>query len=147
MTQKPQGSFRDEIVVKINTIDGSEFNGTVTPKEAIRDIFIDKLGFKKNSLGSLTIGYSRGRIVTYKLVDQFDIDSLTNFENFDFNRVSKNRQGDTTVSTLGCRIRGIRRPRGTNHPDQEPYRDEGFRWVKIEGAEYRLTCEQITQWL
>ena len=71
MTQNPQGSFRDEIMVEINTIDGIEFKGTITPREAIRDIFVDKLGFEKTALGSLTIGFSRGRIVTYKLIAQF----------------------------------------------------------------------------
>ncbi len=146
-TQKPQGAFRDEIVVEINTLDGVEFRGTITTKEAIRSIFVDALGFQKETLGSLTIGYSRGRIVTFKLRDQFDIDSLASMEEFNFERTSKNRNGETITSTLGCHIRGIRKTRGQNRPDTAPYMDEGYRWIKIEGAEYRLDRDQISNWL
>ncbi len=146
-TQKPQGAFRDEIVVEINTLNGSEFRGTITSKEAIRTIFIEIMGFERSSLGSLTIGYSKGRIVTFKLINQFDIDLLASIENFQFTRESKNHNGDLVTSILGCRIRGIRKSRGSTNDGQAPYQDEGFRWVKIEGAEYRLTEEEIAQWL
>ncbi len=46
-TEKPQGGFRDEIVVEVNTLDGVDFKGTVTTKEAIGSIFVGALGFEK----------------------------------------------------------------------------------------------------
>ena len=49
-TSKPQGAFRDEIVVEVNTIDGVEYRGTVTTKEAIKIIFMGELGFAGNHL-------------------------------------------------------------------------------------------------
>ena len=145
-TQKPEGAFRDEIVVEINTLDGEDYRGTVTTKEAIKTIFVEVMGFEREDLGSLTIGYSKGRIVTYKLLNQFNIDTLSSIENFEFKRESKNRKGESIVSVLGCRIRGIRRVR---EPTQilPQYADEGYRWIKIEGAEYRLDKEQIASWL
>ena len=98
-TSKPQGSFRDEIVVEIKTIDDVPYRGTITIQEAIKTIFIGAMGFHKESLGSLTIGYSMGRIVTYKLKDQIDIDQLASIEAFSFNRSSKRQSGETITKS------------------------------------------------
>jgi hypothetical protein len=130
-------NLRDEVVVEVNTIDGVEFRGRVTTKEAIKTIFLDILGFQRNSFGSFIIGYRKGRIITYNLNNQFDIDSLSSIENFEFCRVSQNRSGDVITSVLGCRIRVIRKSRGASHQDLVPYKDEGFHWVEIKGVEYR----------
>jgi hypothetical protein len=145
-TQTPEGSFRDEIVVEVNTLNGEDFRGTVTTKEAIRTIFVERLGFEREALGSFSIGYSKGRIVTFKLINQFDIDTLASVERFEFKRLSKNRSGEPITATLGCRIRGIRRPRAPSSIPAQYY-DEGYRWVKIEEAEYRLEKTQIADWL
>jgi hypothetical protein len=99
-------------VIEVNTIDGIEFKGTVTTKEAIRTIFVDALGFEKETLGSVTIGYSKGRIITYKLINQFDKDTLGSLEEFEFKRHSKNRDGESIEAIMGCRIRGISKNRG-----------------------------------
>ncbi len=125
-TPKPQGAFRDKIVVEINTIDGIEFRGTITTKEAIRTIFMEALGFGKEDLGSLTIGYSKGRIITYKLLDQFDIDSLSSLEFFEFKRESRLRNGEMVEAVMGCRIRGTR-SRALPSSSSLPYADEGYR--------------------
>jgi hypothetical protein len=114
-TAKPEGAFRDEIVVEVNSIDGVSYRGTVTTKEAIKTIFIDKLGFAKSDLGSITIGYSMGRIITNKLLNQFNIDQLESIKNFDFKRMSKNRSGENIESTLSCKIRGIRKQQVNNY--------------------------------
>ena len=143
-TSKPQGAFRDEVVVEINTINDEPFLGTITTQEAVKAIFIKALGFSKEALGSITIGYSRGRIVTFKLKDQFDIDQLANYELFSFNRTSTKRNGETFEQKVGCKIRGIRRP---NSNDAADYRDRGLRWVKIEGCEYRIEKEELKQWM
>ena len=146
-TQKPNGAFRDEIVVEVNLIDGEEYRGTVTTREAINTIFVNILGFSKEALGSITIGYSRGRIITYKLINQFDIDQLKSIENFEFKRESRTRGGETKTSTLTCRIRGIRKSRINDQATDSSYVDEGFRWVKIEGCEYRVEKREILNWL
>ena len=144
-TQKPQGAFRDEVVVEVHSVNGQPYKGTVTPREARRVIFEDKLGFSQEALSGCIIGYSRCRIVTFKLKEVFDIDTLHMIENFQFERTSKDREGLELVSTLSCKIRGIRRSGvGT---DGGAYRDEGLRWVKVEGCEYRLEQEQIKVWL
>jgi hypothetical protein len=133
--------------VEVNTLNGEDYRGTVTTKEAIKTIFIGELGFERKALGSLTIGYSKGRIITFKLVKQFDIDTLASIEDFEFKRESKNRKGEIIIDKLGCRIRGIRRARVQTQSNFTPYTDEGYRWVKIEGAEYRLDRNQIGDWL
>ena len=143
-TSKPQGSFRDEIVVEIKTIDDVPYRGTITIQEAIKTIFIGAMGFHKESLGSLTIGYSMGRIVTYKLKDQFDIDQLASIEEFSFNRSSKRQSGETITQRLGCKIRGIHKVRVN---DDLTYREDATRWVKIEGCEYRVEKEELTKWM
>ena len=146
-TAKPEGAFRDEIVVEINSIDGVPYRGTVTTKEAVKTIFMDKLGFVMSDLGSLTIGYSMGRIITFKLRNQFNIDQLESVENFDFKRMSKNRSGENIESNISCKIRGIRKLRVNNNTFPDTYADEGYRWVKIEGCEYRVTKQEIHDWL
>ena len=143
-TSKPQGAFRDEIVVEVNTIDNEPFRGTVTVQEAVKAVFIGALGFYKESLGSLTIGYSMGRIITFKLKEQFDIDQLSSCEEFCFYRTSKRRNGEVIEQKLGCRIRGIRKAR---MDDQSSYREDGTRWVKIEGCEYRIEKEELKEWM
>ena len=143
-TNKPQGAFRDEIVVEVNTIDDEPYKGTVTVNEAVKTIFIGALGFGKESLGSITIGYSMGRIITFKLKDQFNIDQLASAEEFSFERTSTRRNGEVFQQKLGCKIRGIRKVR-TN--DQQVYGDDGSRWVKIEGCEYRIEKEELKEWM
>ena len=49
-TKKPDGAFRDEIVVEIQTLDEKPFKGTITPKEARRTIFEEILGIKQEDL-------------------------------------------------------------------------------------------------
>ncbi len=62
-------------------------------------------------------------------------------------RESKNRVGETITSVIKCKIRGIRLTRSLNPNGYTPYTDEGFRWVKIEGAEYCLERDLIGDWL
>ena len=146
-TSKPNGAFRDEIVVEVNTIDGEPYRGTVTTKEAIKTIFMGMLGFSKTDLGSLTIGYSMGRIITFKLLNQFNIDQLESIEHFDFKRESLNRSGQRIEITMGCKIRGIRKVRVNDQNDPNSYADTGHRWLKIEGCEYRIEKKEIHEWL
>ena len=134
-------------MVEIHSINNSPYKGTITPREARKTIFQDILGFSQDALIGCIIGYSRCRIVTYKLRDVFDIDTLHMIEDFTFERVAKDRMGGDSITTLSCRIRGIRRPGGGTSGSGESYRDEGIRWVKVEGCEYRIEQQQIKDWL
>lgn len=142
-TSKPEGAFRDEIVVELQTLDEKKFRGTITVKEAINKIFVEKLEFQKKDLRSLIIGYSGGQIVTFKLFAPFNIDMLKSIEYFDLERPII-VQNEERMSVLKCKIRGIRKERDEN---SEGYVDSGMRWVKVEGCEFRVDKEQIVEWL
>jgi hypothetical protein len=131
-TSKPDGAFRDEIVVELQTIDDQAFKGTITTKEARKKIFEDILGFKQEDLLGFYFAYSGCPIVTFKLAKQFNIDSLEQFQFFELERKFKVRN-EERVSNLKCKIRGIRTKQGV---DGDKYEDTGIRWVKIEGCEY-----------
>jgi len=141
-TKKPDGAFRDEVVVEIQTLDDKPFKGTITPKEARRTIFEDILGFKQEDLIGFYFAYSGCPIVTFKLKEQFNIDSLESFQEFNVERKSKAGNEEKTA-ILRCKIRGIR----STQNRAGNYQDEGFRWVKVEGCEYRLEEKEITDWL
>jgi len=142
-TKKPDGAFRDEIVVEIQTLDDQPFKGTITPKEARRTIFEEILGFKQEDLIGFYFAYSGCPIVTFKLKEQINIDSLESFQEFSVER--KCRVGnEEKTATLKCKIRGIRT---TQNNRAENYQDGAFRWVKVEGCEYRLEEKQIINWL
>jgi hypothetical protein len=142
-TKKPDGAFRDEIVVEIQTLDDKPFKGTITPKEARRTIFEEILGFKQEDLVGFYFAYSGCPIVTFKLKEQFNIDSLESFQEFNVERKYKVGTEEKTA-ILRCKVRGIR---STQNNHAKNYQDEGLRWVKIEGCEYRLEEEQIIDWL
>ena len=147
-TKTPEGAFRDEIVVEIISINGQAYRGTVTPSEARLTIFERALGFPRDALAGCMIGFNKGRIVTYKLKEVFDIDSLHMLENFTFERKTKDRDGNDVTATLSCRIRGImKRQEGSGQSFVQQPREEGVRWLKIEGCEYRVEKDQLTSWL
>jgi hypothetical protein len=142
-TKKPDGAFRDEIVVEIQTLDDQPFKGKITPKEARRTIFEEILGFKQEDLIGFYFAYSGYPIVTFKLKEQFNIDSLESFQEFKLERKIKIQNIEKTA-TLQCKIRGIHTKQNNGNQN---YQDKGLRWVKIEGCEYRLEEKQIVAWL
>ena len=141
-TAQPSGGLRDEIVVSIDTIDGEQYNGTITVREAVREIFIGVLNFEKEVLASVSIGYNKGRIVTFKLVKEFDIDLLESVEIFSFNRQGQRKDGSLYEQVIGCKVRGIHR-----RTQPTGYTENPTRWVKIEGCEYRIEKEELKTWL
>ena len=66
-TPMPDGPHKNEIVVEVHSLNGCQYNGTVTVSKARISIFEEVLGFEQDDLASLTIGYDRGHIITYKL--------------------------------------------------------------------------------
>ena len=150
-TPRPEGPYRDEIVIEIISMDNKEFNGTITPTEARKTIFEDVLGFKQDDLAGVKIGFNRGRIITFKLKQQFDVDKLFEWEKFSFERsVGKD------VSSISCLIRGLKDPgkRKTTmssaraaQSTTSQYFDDGTRLVRIIGCDYKLLESEITDWL
>ena len=49
------------------SLDGEQYMGTVTPVEARKMIYESALGLKQENLASITIGFNKGRIITFKL--------------------------------------------------------------------------------
>ena len=150
-TPGPEGPYRDEIVVEILSMDNKEFKGTITPTEARKTIFEDVLGFKQDDLAGVKIGFNRGRIITFKLKQQFDVDELFEWERFSFERSVGN-----DVSSISCLIRGLKDPGkrkttlGSARAAQTmtgQYSDDGTRLVKIIGCDYKLLESEILDWL
>jgi hypothetical protein len=142
-TSKPEGAFRDEIIVELQTVDDQVFRGSITLKEARQKIFQEILGFKREDLSGLIMNYSGGQIVTYKLHQQFNIDQLASVQFFNLERKMM-VGGEEKISILKCKIRGIRTEQRVHG---EAYEDTGLRYVKVEGCEYRVEKEQIIAWL
>jgi hypothetical protein len=142
-TSKPEGAFRDEIIVELQTIDDQVFRGSITLKEARLKIFQEILGFKREDLSGLIMNYSEGQIVTYKLHSQFNIDQLASVQFFDLERKMV-VGGEEKTSILKCKIRGIRTEQRVHG---QAYEDTGLRYVKVEGCECRVKKEQIIAWL
>ena len=113
----------------------------ITPKEARRTILEEILGFKQEDLTGFYFAYSP--IVTFQLKEQCNIDSLESFQEFKLERNIKVQNVEKTA-TLQCKITGIRTNQNNCNLN---YQDEGLRWVKIEGCEYRLEEKQIVDWL
>ena len=143
-TPEPEGGFRDEIIVGIDTLDDEPYKGTITVREAVREIFLGTMEFSKEALASVSIGYNKGRIVTFKLVDKFDIDQLASIEEFTFVRQGQKKDGTIFDQKLGCKIRGIRKP--NSRPMQDNTENQ-TRWVKIEGCEYRVEKDELLTWM
>ena len=65
-TPAPEGPYRDEVVVEVLTLNGVPYAGTVTPVEARKMIFEGALGLNQSNLASITIGFNKGRVITFK---------------------------------------------------------------------------------
>ena len=61
------------------------------------------LGLDQTNLASITLGFNRGRIVTFKLRQQIDLDDLYGQEHFEIER-----KAGTEVHVIACKIRGVR---------------------------------------
>ena len=106
-TPAPDGPFCDEIIVDVLTLDGEEYIGTVTPVEARTMIYESALGLSQDNLASISIGFNKGRIITFKLRQQMDLDDLYRRENFEIKRRSS---VGANVHVIACKITGLRNP-------------------------------------
>ena len=55
-TTEPEGGFRDEIIVSIDTLNDEPYKGTITVREAVKEIFIGILEFEREALASVSRG-------------------------------------------------------------------------------------------
>jgi hypothetical protein len=142
-----EGAWRDEIEVEIQTKNKKRFTGTITPTEAKHSIYIKALGFEDHSnFDGVRINFKGKLVVTFKLIQPINIDELDAIEHFDFVRTST-VNGKRFEDVIGCRIRGIRyRPLMISSYDTAP-KNDGSKVVKIEGCEYRVTEDEILNWL
>ena len=141
-----EGAWRDEIEVEIQTKNKKRFTGSITPIEA-KHLIYKGLGFTDHSnFDGVRINFKGKLIVTFKLIRPINIDELDTVEHFEFKRISTTN-GKRNEEIIGCRIRGIRyRPLMVSSFDNVE-REDGIKVVKIEGCEYRVTKDEILQWL
>jgi hypothetical protein len=141
-----EGAWRDEIEVEIQTKNKKKFTGSITPIEA-KHLIYKGLGFTDHSnFDGVRINFKGKLIVTFKLIRPINIDELDTVEHFEFKRISTTN-GKRNEEIIGCRIRGIRyRPLMVSSFDNVE-REDGVKVVKIEGCEYRVTKDEILQWL
>ena len=92
-------------MVDVLTLDGLHYASTVTPKEARKMVYENALGLSQEKLPSITIGFNRGRIITFELRQQIDLDNLYPHEHFEFER-----RAGTDVQVIACKVRGVRNP-------------------------------------
>jgi hypothetical protein len=145
VSAKPQGAYKDEILIKANTINGKPFKGTFTCDEVRLDIFVGILGYDKNLLHGYKTEWRNGQTLFLKLKEQVNVDDLWEVENFTYTR--KIPRGDSFVEDkIECNILGIRRRPGQGGGDYEPLLDS-IRWVKVEGADYRIQKNEMLDWL
>ena len=141
------GSWRDEIEVEIQTKNKKKFTGTITPIEAKHLIYINGLKFENHSnFDGVRINFKGKLIVTFKLLEPINIDELDSVEHFEFTRTAT-INGRRVEEVIGCRIKGVRyRPMMVSSFDNIKQNDD-TKLVKIEGCEYRVTKDEIIQWL
>jgi hypothetical protein len=51
------------------------------------------------------------------------------------------------MAVMGCKLRSVRRTRGLIATMPMPYTNKGYRWVKIQGTEYLLKRDLMSDWL
>ena len=136
-TPVQNGPLRDEIVVECRTLNDRPFRGSITFKEATEFMFTEVMGFQFADLYSVRMRFSGCPTVRFKLKDQTNIDDLRSVEHFNLERRAQN---SNEIDYIACKILGIRGMTSVPHYDGS---ENDIRWVKIEGAEYQLTEEQI----
>jgi hypothetical protein len=146
------GALREELEIECNTINGEKFHGTVTHNEAKYIIFKECLGFGNfTNFDGARIAYKGATVVTFKLKTAVNVDQLYHIQHFDFIRKST-IQGRSHTDTIGCKIRGLRRPVHTPSATSGPANvgrnlDDGIRKILIQGCEYRIPRDILITYL
>ena len=118
--------------------------------EAKHGIFRDCLGFRDfKNFDGVRFSFKGVRVVTFKLKDQMEIDTLIGKQFFDFKRTFK-RNGKLESSIIKCKIRGLRSDAFKEHlARKEAMRndqgEDGSVPIKITGCEYKITEERLKE--
>ena len=147
VTPKADGNMRDVLTIECPKINGLPFRGSITYTEA-KYIFSDILRLTPNLVHSIKISFNKCRVITYKLTEQMDMDSLSDTINFNLERAY--HSGDEEkIDQIECKIIGIRKPRTTPELPRPHYNgsNDDVQWVEISGCQYSVDSDELKSWL
>jgi hypothetical protein len=141
-----EGPMKNYIEVAVEKIDGKDFKGSIPETEGYTKVYLKALKLDFRNYHGTATGFRGCPILTFRLKEPINIDlTFEGKENFSWNRKIRTSTGVKT-SVIDCKVRGVRHifddGRTYNHG-----REEGFKWVRIEGAEYRVDEEVTRKWL
>ncbi len=85
-----EGPMRICLTVDILTRDGEPYRGTVTPKEALCNIFVKALGFEITDQHGMTQGFKGNPTVVFRLKTPINIDErLQGMSKFEYEKMIK----------------------------------------------------------
>ena len=144
------GAWREELEIELRGENGEAFTGTITMTEAKHGIYRDCLGFEDfKNFDGVRFSYKGIRLVTFKLKEQMDVDSLIGHQYFDYKRPVK-RNGKVEFTTIRCKIRGLRSEGLKDYLERKEMKksmiqEDGSTLVRITGCEYRVSSEQLKE--
>ncbi len=144
-TVRNEGAFREELEVEIQTINDNPFRGSITRQEAKHRIYKEALGCPFSNFRGARTGYKACPTVTFMLKKAINIDDLSSFQNFTFERRYSKPDGTQVVDVLKGKLKGVRTVTGGD--ESASFSDEWMRTVKVEGCDYRVSREMILEWL
>ena len=96
--------MRDDIVIKVQSVNDRPFKGSLTFMEAMDGIFATCLGLDKKLFHGVRFTFSTYPVIKFKLKHQIDVDrELQHVEFFEFER-RYNVKGVEKRDILNCKI-------------------------------------------
>ena len=144
------GAWREELEIELRGENGEAFTGTITMTEAKHGIYRDCLGFEDfKNFDGVRFSYKGIRLVTFKLKEQMDVDSLVERRHFDYKRPVK-RNGKMEFTTIRCKIRGLRSEGLKDYLERKEMQksktqEDGSTQIKITGCEYKVSSQQLKE--
>ena len=148
-TAPPEGCMRDVLSVAVLSRNDEDYRGTVTYNEAKYEMFMKGMDLPEDLLHGIKIQFGKGPTVSFKLTEQIDVDTLSEVEFFEFERVVLSN-GVERRETFKCRLKGVRQRRPAEDdsgrgPNIEEERNV-FN-VRVIGCDYSVEEEEILEWL
>ena len=148
-TAPPDGCMRDVLTVEVQTRNRENYRGTVTYSEAKYEIFMGALDLPEELLHGVKIQFGSGPVISFKLTEQIDIDTLSDVEHFEFKR-EVDEKNEKRIEYFGCHLKGVRRnrPRAMSDIEEEQEQEERNVYdVTISGTDYSVKEEEMMEWL
>jgi hypothetical protein len=141
-----EGPMKNYIEVAIEKIDGEDFRGSIPETEGYTKVYLKALKLDYKNYHGTATGFRGCPILTFRLKSSINIDvTFSGRETFTWNRKIRTAQG-TRTAAIDCRIRGVRQTFDNGRAYSQE-REDGFKWVRIEGAEYRVDEQVTRKWL